>query len=109
MSNDCEQRRTIHVRLSKSDFETMKRYMRPKSHEWHLYLGTKSTGIVVAPDEKYPNMYRIHWPDRPPSDIVNLTRAKEAAMNWAARAGGQDKHRLKWIAPKSDLERGPKR
>jgi len=52
--------------------------------ELRLYLGTKSTGIVVAPDEKYPSMYRIHWPDRPPSDMVNLTRAKEAALRWAA-------------------------
>jgi len=72
-------------------------------NEWRLYLGTKSTGIVVASDEKYPNIYRIHWPDRPPSDTVNLSRAKDAAMNWAGRAGGQDKHRLKWMAPKRRL------
>ena len=53
--------------------------------EWRLYIGHKSTGIIVAPDEKYPNLFRIHWPDRPPSDIVNLTRAKDAAMSWAGR------------------------
>jgi hypothetical protein len=53
--------------------------------EWRLYLGSKNTGIVVRPDEKYPSMFRVHWPDRPPSDMVNLTRAKDAAQTWAAR------------------------
>jgi hypothetical protein len=77
--------------------------------EWRLYLGAKSTGIVVASDKKYPKMYRIHWPDRPPSDMVNLSRAKDAAMRWAGRAGGQDKLRLKWIAPKSALAAPPVR
>lgn len=48
--------------------------------EWQLYLGTKFTGITVRPDEKYPNMFQVHWADRPPSDMVNLTRAKDAAM-----------------------------
>jgi len=57
----------------------------------------------VAPDEKYPNMYRIHWPDRPPSDMVNLTRAKDAAMMWVSRQhsktlGALD---LKWKASKT--------
>ena len=68
--------------------------------EWRLYLGTKSTGIVVAPDEKYPTMWRIYWPDRPPSDMVNLSRAKDAAMQWAGRAGGRQKLALKWKATK---------
>jgi len=53
-----------------------------------LYLGSRSTGIVIAPDERYPSMYRIHWPDREPSDIVNLTRAKDAAMRYVARQQG---------------------
>jgi hypothetical protein len=35
--------------------------------EWRLYLGGKSTGIVVRSDEKYPSLFRVHWPDRPPS------------------------------------------
>jgi hypothetical protein len=77
--------------------------------ELRLYLGTKSTGIVVAPDEKYPNMYRIHWPDRPPSDMVNLSRAKDAAMRWAGRAGGATSKGLYWKAPKSSQGRAPVR
>jgi hypothetical protein len=64
--------------------------------ELRLYLGTKSTGIVVAPDEKYPSMYRVHWPDRPPSDMVNLSRAKDAAMRWATRGGGKQPKDLNW-------------
>jgi len=74
--------------------------------EWRLYIGTKSTGIVVRPDEKYPSMYRIHWADRPPSDMVNLSRAKDAAMRWAGRGGGMDAKRLNWKAPKRPLEGG---
>jgi len=55
-----------------------------------LYIGNRSTGIVVAPDHRYPSLYRIHWPDREPSDIANLTRCKDAAMQWAARQHRQD-------------------
>jgi hypothetical protein len=72
--------------------------------EWRLYLGSKSTGILVRPDENYPNMYRVHWPDRPPSDMVNLSRAKDAAMRWAGRRGGEDAKRLNWKAPKKPTE-----
>jgi len=71
-------------------------------NEWRLYLGTKSTGVVVAPDEKYLNMYRIHWPDRPPSDMVNLTRAKDAAMRWVSAQHNKTLGALpfKWMASK---------
>jgi hypothetical protein len=77
--------------------------------EWRLYLGGKSTGIVVRPDEKYPSLFRVHWPDRPPSDMVNLTRAKDAAMRWAGRGGGGDAKRLHWKAPKQAWEAAPVR
>jgi hypothetical protein len=63
---------------------------------WRLYLGTKSTGISVRPDDVHPSMYRIHWPDQPPSDIVNLTRAKDAATLWAARDTPGAWARLHW-------------
>jgi hypothetical protein len=70
-----------------------------------LYLGAKSTGIVVQPDEQYPDMYRIHWPDRSPSDMVNLARAKEAAWRWIARLGGEQGRALKWKATESSSGR----
>jgi hypothetical protein len=34
----------------------------------------------LKPDDRYPTMWRIHWPDGEVSDMVNLTRAKDAAM-----------------------------
>jgi len=60
-----------------------------------LYDGNRSTGIVVAPDHRYPSMYRVHWPDREPSDIANLTRCKDAAERWYSNRGSRD---LKWKA-----------
>jgi hypothetical protein len=74
--------------------------------EYELYDGDKSTGIVVAPDSKYPAVYRIHWPDRPLSDMVNLTRAKDAAMRWAARQGSRG-NRLNWKRREKPLEAPP--
>src|SRR5262245_16011543 len=43
--------------------------------EYRLKIGNKLTGIVIRPDDQYPTLYRVHWPDRPPSDPTNLTRA----------------------------------
>jgi hypothetical protein len=68
--------------------------------EHRLYLGRKFTGIAVKSDDQWPTMYRIHWPDLPPSDLVNLSRAKDAAMRWAGRHGGSAGFGLKWIAAK---------
>jgi hypothetical protein len=48
-----------------------------------LYVGNKFTGIWIQSDEKWPSMWRVHAADRQPSDIVNLTRAKDAALGWA--------------------------
>jgi len=60
-----------------------------------LYDGNRSTGIVVAPDHQHPSLYRIHWPDREPSDVANLTRCKDAACAWATRTGSKGKG-LNW-------------
>src|SRR5215831_17661860 len=60
----------------------------PVLGEWRLYVGNRFTGIVVRPDEKYPSMFRIYRPGQPPSDMVNLTRAKDAA-SVSARIGGR--------------------
>jgi hypothetical protein len=55
--------------------------------EYRLHIGNKSTGIIVRQDAKWPMMWRIHDPRRKPSDIVNLTRAKDAAIAWARPRG----------------------
>jgi hypothetical protein len=36
-------------------------------------------------------LYRIDWPDIGLSDLVNITRAKEAALEWAQRMSGDDR------------------
>ena len=32
----------------------------------------------LVPDETYPGMWRVRWPDGRVSDMANLTRAKDA-------------------------------
>lgn len=48
-------------------------------HTLH-YGKSKKPLAWVKPDERYPTMWRIHWPDGSVSDMVNLTRACDAAM-----------------------------
>jgi hypothetical protein len=55
--------------------------------EWRLLIGNRFTGLLVCPDPQWPNMWRIHYGGRI-SDVVNLTRAKDAAISWV-RAEGQ--------------------
>ena len=57
--------------------------------EYRLFAGRKYTGIAVKSDEKWPSMWRIHRADGTISDMVNLTRAKDAALS-AARLGGTE-------------------
>jgi hypothetical protein len=40
---------------------------------------------TVVPDERFPSMWRIKWPDGRVSDMVNLARARDAAKVIAAR------------------------
>ena len=40
---------------------------------------------MVVADERYPGMYRVRTPDGALSDMVNLTRAKDAALALARR------------------------
>ena len=53
-----------------------------------LYYGKSKKPLAwVKPDERYLGMWRIHWPDGEVSDMVNLTRARDAAMDHGANAG----------------------
>jgi hypothetical protein len=72
--------------------------------EWRLYVGNRFTGIVVRPDEKYPSMFRIYRPT--PSDMVNLTRAKDAALV-SARIGGRGVFYWKYRETGSGEDREP--
>ena len=42
--------------------------------------------VTVEPDSKYSGMYRIRFSDGGYSDMVNLTRAKDAALAFALQA-----------------------
>jgi hypothetical protein len=50
-----------------------------------LYLGTKFSGSLEQ-DTKYPTMWRIRQGEKL-SDMVNLVRAKDAAISWARPRG----------------------
>jgi hypothetical protein len=45
-----------------------------------LYVGTRSSSYSIVPDERYPQMWRVRCPNGSLSDMVNRTRAKDAAM-----------------------------
>lgn len=54
---------------------------------WRLWIGTKLSGITVEPDGKWPGMWRIHSPNGRVSDMVNLSRARNAALEHARATG----------------------
>jgi hypothetical protein len=53
---------------------------------YRLHYG-KSTKVLaeVVPANEYAGMWRIRWPDGQSSDMVNLSRAKDAARVLAMR------------------------
>jgi hypothetical protein len=63
--------------------------------EHRLYCDNKFTGVVVRQDGNYPSMWRIHVADGRVSDMVNLPRAKDAALTWAATGQRADRHKWK--------------
>jgi hypothetical protein len=61
-----------------------------------LMVGRRKAGVSVRPDSEWPGMWRVHQGDRV-SDMVNLARAKEAAIGWATpKAGGFGDKVLRW-------------
>jgi hypothetical protein len=75
--------------------------------EWRLFLRNKFTCLTVCPDEKYPGMFRIHRDGRPPSDMVNLARAKDAAVSWARPRGLSGGEQADWRQRENGLEGAP--
>jgi len=83
---------------------------------YRLHYGQSQTPILeIIPDPT--GLYRIAWPDLGLSDLANLTRCKQAALEWAQHqrmAKGSNlsvAQRLKslknfsWSASYSDLKR----
>jgi len=49
------------------------------------------SGYAVVPDLNWPKMYRVRRPDGSITDVVNLSRARDAARN------------LAWVEPISTM------
>jgi len=60
------------------------------NYEWRgkvLYRRARSAPVAeIVPDEKWPSMWRVRLPDGTLSDMVNLIRAKDAAVTLAGKA-----------------------
>jgi hypothetical protein len=81
--------------------------MRRKNMEWHgdrLKVGNRLSGYSVVPDQKYPQMWRVKCPDGRLSDMVNRTRAKDAAMAMFDRDLRQGSERSECPPPPSCSE-----
>lgn len=60
---------------------------RARHLEWKgdwLYFGKRKLVRIVV-DQKYPSMWRVELPDGRLTDMVNRTRAKDAAMSTGLR------------------------
>jgi hypothetical protein len=62
-----------------------------------LYLGTRLSGYSVVQDDRYPPMWRVRSPDGTLSEMVNRTRAKDAAMSMLDR----DRRRKRGESPQA--------
>jgi hypothetical protein len=85
--------------------------------ERQLYIGNLPTDVSIFQDAKYPNMWRIRSNGKI-SDMVNLTRAKDAALSWARPKGLGGSETFRWVrqelpepvnpSPRIGLGRDPK-
>ena len=66
-----------------------------------LHYGRQHEPMVrVVPDAKYPNMFRMLWPDGALSDMANLTRIKDAASFICAKGPPErNGRRFAWKRP----------
>jgi hypothetical protein len=79
------------------------------SVEWRLSIGNRFTGLLVCPDPQWPGMWRIHYGGRI-SDMVNLVRAKDAAIAWVRPRGtGGGGAGGRWDRRETALEAAPVR
>jgi|SRR5580658_8165916 hypothetical protein len=52
---------------------------------WKL-VRSRCVVATVSPDSHFPSMFRIKFPDGPVTDMLNLARAKDAALSLADAA-----------------------
>jgi hypothetical protein len=66
--------------------ESKKLAWRKDANGFTLTLGGRGRPLLeVVPDKTYAGMWRIQMPDGRLSDMVNLARAKDAALSIAVR------------------------
>jgi hypothetical protein len=62
---------------------------------WSLRYGDALTPIaLVVPDNHWPGMYRMHWPDGRVSDMANLARCRDAGTTLCERGSPERNWRL---------------
>ena len=67
-----------------------------------FYGNARPPLAVIIPDGRYAGMFRIAWPDGRLGDIVNLSRAKDAAAAIAERGPpARDRSRFNWKQDRS--------
>jgi hypothetical protein len=71
-----------------------------------LYDGTRYTGLTVREDAFWPGMWRIYTPDGKFGDMVNISRATDAAVVWLRRTSGQSSENFNWKAAVSPPQPG---
>jgi hypothetical protein len=72
--------------------------LNPPQVVFALHYGRARTPIAsVMPDADWPGMWRIAWPDGSLSDLVNLARAKDAAVAIVERGPpARNRQRVHW-------------
>jgi hypothetical protein len=72
-------------------------------HGYALYYGNAQTPMVrVAPDDHWPGMWRMIWPDGQLSDVANLSRIRDAAAVICERGPpARNRRRFHWKIERS--------
>jgi hypothetical protein len=68
----------------------------PLGSELRLFIGKSFTDVTVRRDTKWPSMWRVNTADGWVSDMVNLTRAKDAAIQCARPKGLGGTEIVRW-------------
>jgi hypothetical protein len=53
----------------------------------------------VVPDDRWPNMFRVQWPDGTLSDMANLSRTDDAAARFNETQGREQRGRQRGEEP----------
>jgi hypothetical protein len=69
-----------------------------ETHGYALHYGnTQATMVGVVPDDRWPRMWRMLWPDGQLSDMANLSRIRHAAAVICERGPpARNRQRFRW-------------